>query len=172
MLLLSNWCPFSSLGRRTCPYPRCWECPNHCGSEARNMLQPWHFSLYFDALGWLHADWPIHKAVAMMVSAKCCLSYGECAKLCIPGVLKQPQNVKIFWQPFCFYKTWRKYTVKPQKCWVVRLATGRGINSLVFMVFFCILQYDKILSFAQVMMSEANGTTGISAIGPKELILN
>ena len=28
-----------------------------------------------------------------MVSAKCCLSYGECAKMCFRGVLK-PQNVK------------------------------------------------------------------------------
>ena len=31
-------------------------------------------------------------AVAM-VSAKCCFSYGECAKMCFRGVLK-PQNVK------------------------------------------------------------------------------
>ena len=91
MLLLSNWCPFSPLGRRTCPYPRRWECPAHCGSEARNVLRPWHsVSLNFDALG-LAADWPKHIAVAM-VSAKCCLSYGECAKMCFRGVLK-PQNV-------------------------------------------------------------------------------
>ena len=113
MLLLSNWCPFSPLGRRTCPYPRRWECPIHCGSEARKVLQPWHFSLNFDALGWLH-DWPKHIAVAM-VSAKCCLSYGECAKLCFPS----HKMSKIFWWPFCFQKIWRKYTVKLQKCRVV-----------------------------------------------------
>ena len=42
----------------------------------------------------LAADWPKHIAVAM-VSAKCCFSYGECAKVCFRGVLK-PQNVKDF----------------------------------------------------------------------------
>ena len=47
---------FSPLGRRTCPYPSCWECPTHSGSEVRNVLQPWHFSLNFDALGWLLTD--------------------------------------------------------------------------------------------------------------------
>ena len=152
---------------------------------------------------WLAADWPKHIAVAM-VSAKCCLNYGECAKMCFRGVLK-PQNVKnmlaailfswnmmkihieateaphctfssrarrkltllkivfvffnmatlfaqimtseatkcfkICWRPFCFNKIWWKYTLKPQKCRIVRLAAGRGKNSLVFQWFFCILQY-------------------------------
>ena len=95
-------------------------------SEARNVLRPWHFSLNFDALGWLLTD-PV-----AMVSAKCCLSYGECAKVCFRGVLK-PQNVfKMCWRPFCFHKIWWKYTLKPQKRRIVRLALGRGENSLVF----------------------------------------
>ena len=54
----------------------------------------------------LAADRPKHIAVAM-VSAKCCLSYGEYAKMCFRGVLK-PQNVKNSWQPFCFHKIWWK----------------------------------------------------------------
>ena len=39
--------------------------------------------------------WLTQTHAVAMVSAKCCLSYGECAKMCFPGVLK-PQNVKHF----------------------------------------------------------------------------
>ena len=167
MLLLSNWCPFSPLGRRTCPYPRRWECPAHCGSEARNVLRPWHFSLNFDALGWLLTD-PV-----AMVSAKCCLSYGECAKVCFRGVLK-PQNVfKMCWRPFCFHKIWWKYTLKPQKRRIVRLALGRGENSLVFYGFLYSsiwLNFVIFWHFLHKLWRQKQMVLIMAAIGPKGLI--
>ena len=42
-----------------------------------------------------------------MVSAKCCLSYGECAKMCFPVVLK-PQNVKKFLAAILFSENMEK----------------------------------------------------------------
>ena len=53
--------------------------------------------------------------------------------------------------------------MKPQKCCIVRFATGCGENSLVFkivfFVFFNMAKFCQILTlFTQVMTSEANGT--------------
>ena len=93
---------FFPLGSRTCPYPRRWECPTHCGSETRKVVQPWYF---FCWILMLWAGWLLSSSHKMS---------------------------KIFQQPFCFYQTWRKYNLKPQKCQVVCLATGRSKNSLVF----------------------------------------
>ena len=65
-MLLSQTDVVFSHYRRTCPIPNHAEnaATAHC-SEARNVLQPRHFSLNFDALGWLL---PKHIAVA----------HGEC----------------------------------------------------------------------------------------------
>ena len=53
-------------------------------------------------------------------------------------------------------------TLKPQKRRIVRLATGRGENSLVFLrffVFFNLAQFHHILTlFTQVMVSKASVT--------------
>ena len=81
-------------------------------------------------------------AVAM-VSAECCLDYGECTEMCFSSMPK-PENVKSFSAAIFFHKMLWKCTEKLQKHTVQRLATGHGENSLDFLGVICILEYGLI----------------------------
>ena len=173
MLLLSNWWPFSPLGRRTCPYPRRCQCPAHCGSEARNVLRPWHFLHEFWCFGLARP--PKHIAVAM-VSAKCCLSYGECAKMC----LWRPQATKCLkyaGSHCCFDKIWWKkhIEVEAPHCTFSSRARRKltGFDTYGFLyssIWLNLVKFwhflHKLWRLKQMVLIMAD----ISAIGPKGLM--
>ena len=75
-----------------------------------------------------------------MVSAKCCLSYGECAKMCFRGVLK-PQNVlKYAGGHFVFIK-YGENALEATEAPHCTFSNRARQKLSVFLMVFCILQY-------------------------------